>query len=87
MFGCSAYTHVPKDERKKLDPKAKKCIFLGYGTVRKGYGLYDNKTSKMSIAVTFLTNPQEVVSLRKRRSLFKWKIGARARSIRKGVSR
>ena len=47
VFGCSAYTHVPKDERKKLDPKAKKCIFLGYGTVRKGYRLYDNKTSKI----------------------------------------
>ena len=43
-FGCSAYTHVPKDERTKLDPKAKKCIFLGYGTVR---NLYDNKTSKI----------------------------------------
>ena len=45
MFGCSAYIHVPKDERKKLDPKAKKCTFLGYGTSRKGYRLYDWKTS------------------------------------------
>ena len=26
-----------------LDPKAKKTIFLGYGTVRKGYRLYDRK--------------------------------------------
>ena len=47
VFVCSAYTHVPKDERKKLDPKAKKCIFLGYGTARKGYRFYDNKTSKI----------------------------------------
>ena len=39
VFGCSAYIHIPKDERKKLDPKAKKCIFLGYGTSRKGYQL------------------------------------------------
>ena len=45
VFGCSAYIHVPKDERKKLDPKAKKCIFLGYGTSRKGYRLYNWKTS------------------------------------------
>ena len=28
-FGCAAYAHVPKDERHKLDPKARKCIFLG----------------------------------------------------------
>ena len=27
VLGCSAYTHVPKDERKKLDSKAKGCLF------------------------------------------------------------
>ena len=32
MFGCEVYVHVPKDERKKLYYKAKKCILLGYGT-------------------------------------------------------
>jgi hypothetical protein len=32
VFGCEAYAHVPKDERKKLDSKARKCVFLGYGT-------------------------------------------------------
>ena len=47
VFRCSAYIHVPKDERRKLDPKAKKCIFLGYGTSRKGYRLYDQKTSSI----------------------------------------
>ena len=45
VFGCSAYVHIPKDQRKKLDPKAKKCVFLGYGATRKGYRLYDQKTS------------------------------------------
>ena len=47
VFGCSAYIHVSKDERKKLDPKAKKCTLLGYGTSRKGYRLYDWKTSSV----------------------------------------
>ena len=42
-FGCTAYAHIPKDERKKLDSKARKCIFLGYGTETKGYRLYDCK--------------------------------------------
>ena len=47
VFGCSAYVHVPRDERKKLDPKAKKCILLGYGTTRKGYHLYNQNTSRI----------------------------------------
>ena len=41
VFGCIAYAHVPKDERKKLDSKFRKCIFLGYGAEIKGYQLYD----------------------------------------------
>ena len=41
MFGCEAYAHIPKDERRKLDSKARKCIFMGYGTETKGYRLYD----------------------------------------------
>ena len=40
-FGCAAYAHVAKDERQKLDTKSRKCVLLGYGTERKGYGLYD----------------------------------------------
>ncbi len=41
VFGCSAYAHVPKVERCKLDTKARKCVLLGYGTNKKGYRLYD----------------------------------------------
>ena len=41
VFGCAAYSHIPKDERTKLSPKARRCIFLGYGDVTKGYRLYD----------------------------------------------
>ena len=41
IFGCTAYSHIPKDERKKLDSKARKCIFLSYREVTKGYRLYD----------------------------------------------
>ena len=47
VFGCIAYSHVPKDERKKLDPKARKCIMLGYGDTTKAYRLYD--TEKMKV--------------------------------------
>lgn len=29
VFGCSAYAHIPSDERSKLKPKSTHCIFLG----------------------------------------------------------
>ena len=36
VFGCEAYVHVPKEKRTKLDYKAHKCIFIGYGDGIKG---------------------------------------------------
>ena len=30
IFGCTAYAHIPKKKRAKLDSKTQKCIFLGY---------------------------------------------------------
>jgi hypothetical protein len=47
VFGCVAYSHVPKDERKKLDSKSRKCILLGYGNETKGYRLYDVERRKV----------------------------------------
>ena len=47
VFGCDAYAHVPKDERGKLDHKAKKYIFVGYGEETKGYRLYDSVRGKI----------------------------------------
>ena len=41
IFGCPGYVHVPGDERSKLDPKSKKCIFLGYKRGVKGYKFWD----------------------------------------------
>ena len=29
IFGCEAYTLVPKDNRRKLDSRSRNCIFLG----------------------------------------------------------
>ena len=40
-YQASAYAHVPKAERRKLDSKTRKCVLLGYGTDQKGYRLYD----------------------------------------------
>jgi len=41
VFGCVCYAHIAKDERKKLDVVARRCVSIGYGTDVKGYWLYD----------------------------------------------
>ena len=63
VFGCDAFAHVPKDERHKLDAKARKCIFLGYGEETKGYRLYDTTKGKVfySRDVRFNETKQEIV--------------------------
>ena len=46
VFGCMAYSHIPKDERLKLDSKTNQCILLGYGSTTKGYRLYNIKRER-----------------------------------------
>lgn len=50
VFGFAAYAHVAKDERHKLDPKTRKCIFLGYGAETKGYRLYDPERGRVFVS-------------------------------------
>jgi hypothetical protein len=58
VFGCVAYTHVPKEQRQKLDEKGVKCIFTRYSSKSKAYRLYDpiNKKIIISRDVEFLEN-------------------------------
>ena len=80
VFGCIAYAQVPKDERKKLDSKSRKCIFLGYGAEIKGYQLYDVERDKVlhsrdvifdeSSRLTSVVNDRVNCGVRRRRSRF-----------------
>ena len=47
VFGSPAYVHVPYINRDKIDPKAKRCVFVGYGNTTKGYRLYDTTAKKI----------------------------------------
>ena len=47
VFGCLAYSNIPKDERKKFDVKTRKCIFLAYSTNVKAYRLYNCDRQKI----------------------------------------
>ncbi|KAK2978670.1 hypothetical protein RJ640_023384 [Escallonia rubra] len=55
VFGSIAYVHVPDQQRKKLDDKSEKFIFIGYSQESKGYKLYNpvDKKMKLSRDVTF----------------------------------
>lgn len=48
VFGCSAYAHIPSDQRAKLDSKSLRCIFLGFEKGVKGYKLWDPTNRKVS---------------------------------------
>jgi len=39
-LGCEAFSYIISKKRKKLDKKAKKCIFVGYDSQHRGYKLY-----------------------------------------------
>ncbi|GAU16794.1 hypothetical protein TSUD_200370 [Trifolium subterraneum] len=50
IFGCIAYTHIPDAQRKKLDDKSLKCIFLGVSEESKTYRLYHPITKKIIVS-------------------------------------
>ncbi len=50
VFGCIAYVHVPDEKRSKLDPKAEKCIFIGYSLEQKGYRCFNPSTRKLQVS-------------------------------------
>ena len=66
MFGCVAFVHVHKQYRNKLDPRAIRCIFLGYAPNKRGYKCYHPPSRKFFVSkdvtfhenVSYFTRPQ-----------------------------
>ncbi len=48
VWGCTAYVHVQRDQRRSLEPHMQKLVFIGYPTGYKGWKFWD-LTSKHSI--------------------------------------
>ena len=49
-FECPVYVMYNAQKRAKLDPKSRKCIFLGYADGVKGYCLWDLTAHKIVIS-------------------------------------
>ena len=54
VFGCIAFVHVPNNTQTKLDPRAEKCVFIGYASNKKGYKCYNPQTRKIYVSMDVL---------------------------------
>lgn len=61
VFGSICYNHVPKDKRSKLEPKAIKCIMLGYGLTPSTYRLWDMENDKLIIGRNVTFNEKSLI--------------------------
>lgn len=50
IFGSEVFVHIPKEKRQKLDPKAVKCVFVGYDNDSKGYRVWNPEANKIQVA-------------------------------------
>ena len=48
VFGCKAFSHIPRDERSQLAKTIKQYIFLGYSEDEFGYRFWDPISKKVT---------------------------------------
>lgn len=51
VFGCVVYVHLYTNQRTKLEPRALKCVFVGYDSTHKGYRCYHPPTKKFYVSM------------------------------------
>lgn len=61
VFGSVAYAHVPDSQRRKLDKKSRKMLFVDYEKMSDNYRLYDVMTKKVFVSahVNFTKDGEE----------------------------
>ncbi|KAJ9554225.1 hypothetical protein OSB04_018270 [Centaurea solstitialis] len=55
VWGCACFVQLQPHEHNKLEPRARLCLFLGYGIEHKGYRCWDPVSKRLRISrnVTF----------------------------------
>ena len=56
IFGCTAFVHQKSG---KLDPRAQKCVFVGYSSTQKGYRCYHPTTRKFYVSADVVFHESE----------------------------
>uniref|UniRef100_A0A2N9IBP1 Integrase catalytic domain-containing protein n=1 Tax=Fagus sylvatica TaxID=28930 RepID=A0A2N9IBP1_FAGSY len=51
VFGCVAFVHLHKGLRTKLEPRALRCVFVGYALHQKGYRCYHPPSRKLYVTL------------------------------------
>lgn len=59
-FGCEAYVMIPREKRRKLDPKSIKMKFVGFDERSKGFRMSDGKRVTVSREVRFLSDTEPI---------------------------
>lgn len=60
-FGSNAYLSIPKEKRKKFDPKSRKMIFVGYDKESKNYRLWDKESQKIYVSSDVIVYEKDVL--------------------------
>jgi len=56
IFGCVIYVHLHPHQSTKLEERALKCVFVGYGSTQKGYCAYHPPSKKFYISMDVTLN-------------------------------
>src|ERR1044072_2585627 len=62
IFGSLAYVHISSEDRSKLDPKSRRCIFIGYNNDVKGYKLWDPTKKKVVVSRDVIFDEQSMLN-------------------------
>ena len=59
IFGCSCYPFLGDYGHDKLTPKTRRCIFIGYSIIHKGYRCFDSSSGRIFISWHVVFNENE----------------------------
>ncbi|RDX81344.1 hypothetical protein CR513_37991, partial [Mucuna pruriens] len=51
VFGCVAFVHSHNPHREKLDPRAVKCVFIGYLSNKKDFKYYHHLSCQLFVSM------------------------------------